>query len=82
MNANTCSAFIGGPSLCRNGFPQNRACSGLGCPTCGHNSDVPACLRDDFHDKVFAAYFQDNGLPRFPKITIRAASHDTGGKDV
>lgn len=67
MLKNSCSAFVTGPNLCRNGFPQNSACSGIGCPTCGHNSDVPTCLQEDIPDKTFAAFFDDTGRPRFAK---------------
>lgn len=68
MNTKTCSAFVGGPDVCRNGFPQNAACSGIGCPTCGNVKATPACMRDDMPDKVSAAWFDDAGRPKFAKV--------------
>jgi hypothetical protein len=78
MLKNSCSAFVGGPSLCRNGFTQNAACSGIGCPTCGRVADTPACLRDDFRDSYFKGFFDDAGKPRFAIIADQAGKLDGG----
>jgi hypothetical protein len=61
-----CSASVPGPNLCRNGFPQNSACRGHTCHGCGQPSrDVPMCLRNDLPQKVFSAWIDESGLPRF-----------------
>jgi len=63
-NDGACSAYIAGPHLCANGFPQNAACMGARCHCCGrHTEQVPACLRDE----VPAHLVDESGKPRLIK---------------
>lgn len=62
MMVNKCSAAVDGPSLCRNGFPQNNACRGYTCHGCGKpTAQVPVCMRDE----VPAHLVDDAGRMRF-----------------
>ena len=57
-----CSAYVQGPSLCRNGFPQNGACFGATCHGCGRPSArIPACMREE----VPARLVDESGRPKF-----------------
>lgn len=57
-----CSAYVPGPALCTNGFPQNGACRGSACHCCGNPTDkLPACMRED----LGKPWINDNGLPTF-----------------
>jgi len=72
LTANACSAAVEGPGLCRNGFTQNGACRGSACFLCHRPSDsVPMCMRDDFPDKAFKAWFKDDGAPRYAQASAQ-----------
>jgi len=67
-----CQAYIQGPNLCRNGFPQNSACYGYTCHGCGRPTDaVPACMNEDIH----ARWLTGAGAPRY---AIKAVKPDSG----
>jgi hypothetical protein len=69
-----CSAYKPGPNLCANGFPQNAACMGFKCPSCGRPSDiVPACQRED----LGPAWLDESGKPRH---AMAPATQQEGGK--
>jgi hypothetical protein len=62
MSNATCSAYVPGPSLCRNGFPQNGACFGATCYGCGRPSEsVAACMRDEVPSRLI----DEAGRPKF-----------------
>ena len=59
---NKCTAYVQGPSLCKNGFPQSAICSGSVCHCCGKHSDkIPACQNEDI-DKM---WIDDKGYPKY-----------------
>lgn len=63
-----CVAYIEGPSLCRNGFPQNSACRGSTCHACGrHTETVSACMNED----IRPMWLNDDGSPKY--AAVRAA---------
>ena len=69
MLTNTCSAFVPGPNLCRNGFPQNLGCWAPPCHGCGRPAkDVPACMRDEVPPHLI----DDSGRPKFAAAEYRA----------
>ncbi len=64
-----CSAYRPGPSLCRNGFPQNAACMGTCCHACGRPTErVPMCMQDE----VPAHLIDDAGRMKFAVANIGA----------
>ncbi len=57
-----CIAFVEGPSLCTNGFPQSAICRGSVCNTCGKHPDtVPACQNED----ILPMWIDDSGYPKY-----------------
>jgi hypothetical protein len=59
-----CIAFVEGPSLCNNGFPQSSICRGDVCTMCGKYSDkIPACQNEDIH----SVWIDESGKPKYYK---------------
>ena len=57
-----CVAFVEGPSLCKNGFPQSIACQGRVCHSCGqHTAKIPSCMNEDIHK----AWINEDGTPKY-----------------
>lgn len=63
-----CIAYIEGPNLCRNGFPQNGACAGSTCPGCGRPTEtVAACMNEDIHPMWLTAA----GAPKYAAVVLK-----------
>ncbi len=66
-----CIAHIEGPSLCRNGFPQNAACRGVTCHGCGRPTEkIAPCMNEDIH----SAWLADDGSPKCAAMMLKGGA--------